>query len=155
MEAVKMLVKDIMSRSVKTVSADTRMFEVVSQMCLYRYSGLPVVGDNDELVGMIAEKDVLHYLFPTLEDLMGNIAAINLDEMMDKYQDVVKLKVEEIMHPKVITVDPDMHIMKATSIMVKHRFRRIPVADGNTLVGMMSLGDVHKAIYQANISKMI
>ncbi|MBT5230936.1 MAG: CBS domain-containing protein [Methylococcales bacterium] len=150
-----MLVKDIMSRSVKTVSADTRMFEVVSQMCLYRYSGLPVVGDNDELVGMIAEKDVLHYLFPTLEDLMGNIAAINLDEMMDKYQDVVKLKVEEIMHPKVITVDPDMHIMKATSIMVKHRFRRIPVADGNTLVGMMSLGDVHKAIYQANISKMI
>jgi len=150
-----MLVKEVMSCSVKTVSSDTRMFDVVSQMCLYRYSGLPVVDSENQLLGIVAEKDVLHYLFPTLDDLMNNIATINMDEMMGKYKDIVHLKVSELMQSKVITVDPEMHILKAASIMVKHRFRRIPVAQDEKLVGMMSLGDVHKAIYQTNIAQMI
>ena len=150
-----MLVKEVMSCSVKTVRPDTRMFDVVSHMCLHRYSGLPVVDDENQLLGIVAEKDVLHYLFPTLEDLMSNIATINMDEMMGKYKDIVQLKVAELMQSKVITVDPDMHILKATSVIVKHRFRRIPVAQEGKLVGIMSLGDVHKAIYQTNIAQMI
>jgi CBS domain-containing protein len=51
-------------------------------------------------------------------------------------------------------VPPDMHILKATSVMAKYRFRRIPVVDGDKLVGMLSLGDVHKAIFQKNISQL-
>jgi CBS domain-containing protein len=36
--------------------------------------------------------------------------------------------------------------------MVRNRFRRIPVADAGQLVGMISLGDVHKAVFQVNVS---
>lgn len=36
--------------------------------------------------------------------------------------------------------------------MAGNRFRRIPVANGDELVGMLSLGDVHKAIFHANIT---
>jgi CBS domain-containing protein len=57
------------------------------------------------------------------------------------------------MTENVITVSPDMHILKAATFMVRHKFRRIPVADAGNLVGMLSLGDVHKAIFQANLSK--
>ncbi|HIP53424.1 MAG TPA: CBS domain-containing protein [Chromatiales bacterium] len=146
-----MQVKEIMSCSVRTVEPETKLVEVASLMCLYRYSGLPVVKDG-KLVGIIAEKDVLHRLFPKLEDLMEGWAAIDLDQMMGEYKDVLSLKVSDLMSPSVITVPPDMHILRAATVMVRHKFRRIPVAEGDTLVGMLSLGDVHKAIFHANIS---
>ncbi len=143
-----MLVNQIMTTNVKTVTAETPLRQVVSTMCLYRISGLPVVDDNHAIIGFIAEKDILHHLFPSLEDLMENFGGMNFDEMMDSYKDVVNLKVKDLMIKKVIAVSPDMHILKATSVMVKHKFRRIPVVDNNQLVGMMSIGDVHKAIFQ-------
>ena len=146
-----MLVNDIMSRTPKTVAPDSKLLEVVSLMCLFRYSGLPVV-DDGKMVGFIAEKDVLHRLFPTLEDFKDVMAAPDYDNMIYQYKDVVNLKVADVMTPNVITVSPDMHILKAATVMVRHKFRRIPVADGGRLVGMLSLGDIHKAIFQANLS---
>jgi CBS domain-containing protein len=149
-----MLVKEIMSSSVRTATAETPLIDVVSVMCLFRYSGLPVVegGGSNKLVGFVAEKDVLHRLFPSLDDLMEAGASVDYDKMMGKYKGVMNLKVGDLMTEKVITVQPDMHILRAATIMVHNRFRRIPVADGGIVVGMLSLGDVHKAIFQSNIS---
>lgn len=146
-----MLVKDIMSQSARTVTPETPLIEVVSLMCLFRFSGLPVV-EGDEMVGFIAEKDVLHRLFPSLEETMDGMAAVDYDAMMARYRDVLDLKVKDLMSSGVISVASDMHILRAATVMVRHRFRRIPVIDGKQLVGMLSLGDVHKAIFQANIS---
>jgi CBS domain-containing protein len=150
-----MLVSEIMTRSPKTVKPDTKLLDVVSLMCLFRYSGLPVEDESGHMVGFIAEKDVLHRMFPKLEDFKDMMAAPNYDEMVYQYKDVMNLKVSDVMTENVITVSPDMHILKAATVMVRHKFRRIPVADAGKLVGMLSLGDVHKAIFQANLSKSI
>ncbi len=146
-----MLVSEIMSKSPKTVTPDTKLLEVVSLMCLFRYSGLPVEEDG-KLAGIIAEKDVLHRMFPTLEEVMDGISAPDYDNMMMQYKDVVNLKVSDVMSSNVLTVSPDMHILKAATVMVRHKFRRIPVADGGQLLGMLSLGDIHKAIFQSNLA---
>jgi CBS domain-containing protein len=45
-----------------------------------------------------------------------------------------------------------MHILRAATMMVRHRFRRIPAAEDGRLLGMLSLGDVHKAIFHATLS---
>ncbi|MBT3197443.1 MAG: CBS domain-containing protein [Gammaproteobacteria bacterium] len=147
-----MLVKDIMSRHVRSVKSDTPMREVVSAMTLYRVSGLPVLDEEDKLVGFIAEKDVLHHLFPSLEETMNLGRTIDFEEMETGYSAVVNLLVSDLMTTGVIGVTEDMPILKATSLMVRHRFRRIPVVDGDFLVGMMSLGDVHKAIFKEVIA---
>jgi CBS domain-containing protein len=148
-----MQVKEIMSRSVRTVTPDTKVLEVASIMCLYRFAGLPVVEGEDRLVGLIAEKDVLHSLFPKLESLMEEgIANVDLDREMARYKDVLALHVSELMTRNPITVPPDMHILRAATVMVRHRFRRIPVAEDGRLVGMLSLGDVHKAIFHATLA---
>jgi CBS domain-containing protein len=147
-----MLVRDIMTRSVRSATPETRLLEVVSLMTLYRLSGIPVV-EGGKLVGIIAERDVLRRLFPKLEDLMSSLSNVDYDSMMSDYRNVVRLKVGDVMTPRPLTVAPDMHVLKAASIMAGRRFRRIPVADGATLVGMVSLGDVHKAIFHANISQ--
>ncbi len=148
-----MQVKEIMTASPRTVTPETGLLDVVSLMCLYRYSGLPVM-EGEKMVGFIAEKDVLHKLFPTLEDMMAEgLGSVDFEGMMGKYKEVVNLKVKELMTPSVITVSPQDHILKAATTMVRHKFRRIPVADAGRLVGMLSLGDIHKAVFQTNIAK--
>jgi CBS domain-containing protein len=147
-----MYVKDIMCSNLKTVTLDTPMSSVVADMCLYRISGMPVVGEDRKLLGFIAEKDVLHHLFPTLEDAMNLRLHVDFEGMEANYRNVLSLKVADLMTAKAITVSPDMPILQATSIMVKNRFRRIPVAEGDKLVGMLSLGDVHKALFKQAVT---
>ena len=127
------------------------MREVVSAMTLYRVSGLPVI-EEDRLVGFIAEKDVLHHLFPSLEEAMTQGGTFDFEDMEANYSQVVNLNVSDLMTTGVIGVTEDMPVLKATSLMVRHRFRRIPVVDGDKLLGMMSLGDVHKAIFKKAIA---
>ena len=146
-----MLVKDIMTTNLRTVTSDKKLGEVVSLMCIYRYSGIPVV-DDGKLVGTVSESDILGKMFPKLEDLMGNMAAVNYDEQMDQYGNVVHVRVKDVMTPTVVTIKPDMHILQAASMMCGRKFRRIPVAVGDELVGMVSMGDVHKAIYQCTLA---
>jgi CBS domain-containing protein len=146
-----MKVKDIMTTNVRTVSSDKKLGEVVSLMCIYRYSGIPVV-DDGRLVGTVSESDVLGKMFPKIEDLMERVSGVDYDSLMDQYSDVVSILVKDVMTPVVITVKPEMHILQAASMMVGRKFRRIPVADGDKLLGMVSMGDVHKAIYQNTLA---
>jgi len=104
-------------------------------------------------VGVIAEKDVLHSLFPTIEKLIAEgMHSVDLDREMGRYSEVLEKKVSDLMARNPISVDPEMHLLRAATVMVKHNFRRIPIAEGGKLVGMLSLGDVHKAIFHANLT---
>jgi len=148
-----MLVEDVMTSSLKTVSPDTAMSEVVSMMCLYRLSGIPVVEDNNKLVGFISERDVLDPMFPKMEDMMDGMATLDMTAALSKYSDVASMTVSDLMTKSVISVGPDMEILKAAAKMVGNRFRRIPVSVGDRLIGMLSLGDVHKSIYLEHAKK--
>ena len=146
-----MLVKDIMNTNVRTVSENTSLMEVASLMCLYRLSGLPVLKDGD-LVGFIAEKDVLAELFPSLEDAMQGMAMIDFRAKANEYRSLMKLSVGSLMTKSVRSLSPDMPILKAAVIMANNRFRRMPVSDGKKLVGIISLGDIHKAIFHRSLT---
>ncbi len=145
-------VKDIMSTGVRTVRRDTPIKEVVSLMCLYRFSGLPVVEDDNRLVGIVAEKDVLSRLFPSIEDTMQGLANFDFAEAAKDYRSLMDKKVEDLMASSVKTVSPDMPALRAAVYMAMNRFRRIPVAEGEKLVGMLSLGDVHKALFHESLT---
>ncbi len=149
-----MKVRDVMSGSVRSVKPDTKIVEVASLMCLFRFHGVPVVDDDNRLVGIIAEKDMLHSLFPTVESLMTEgMHSVDMDRQMGRYGEILEKAVDELMTKNPISVDPDMHILRAATIMAKNKFRRIPVAEKDgTLIGMLSLGDVHKAIFHANMT---
>lgn len=147
-----MLVQDIMIRNARTVQPDTPLLEVSSIMCLYRLSGLPVVQDG-KLAGFIAEKDVLSRLFPTLGDFRDGMMGMDFGAMEAQYKEVMYLKTADVMASRVISVRPDMHALQAAATMVRHNFRRIPVATGDKLEGMVSLGDVHKALFHLNVSQ--
>lgn len=148
-----MKVKDAMSTNTRSVKPETKVLELASLMCLYRFHGLPVVDDDNRLVGVVAEKDVLHSLFPKIEDMIAHgMATVDMDREMGRYGEVLEQSVSELMTPNPVAVDPEMHLLRAATVMVRHNFRRIPVAEQGKLVGMLTLGDVHKAIFHANMT---
>lgn len=142
-----MLVKEIMTRAVRTITPDTRLTEVASIMCLNRFSGLPVIEQKNTIVGILSEQDVLRYLFPDMEDIITGMGVFDFESREIEYKKVLPLKAADLMTQEPITVNPEMPILKAVSVMARRHFRRIPVADGNKLVGMVSLGDIHRAIF--------
>ena len=142
-----MLVQDIMTHGVRTVSEDTPLMEVASLMVLYRFSGLPVVDEANMLVGFIAEKDILAELFPSVEEAMEGMASIDFSAKASEYGLIMDKAVAQLMTRGTKSIEPDMPILKAAVIMANNRFRRIPVAKNNHLLGMLSLGDVHKALF--------
>ncbi|MBP9604715.1 MAG: CBS domain-containing protein, partial [Chromatiaceae bacterium] len=110
-----MQVRDVMNTSVRAVRPDTKVMEVASLMCLYRYHGLPVTEEDGTLVGFIAEKDLLHHLFPTFERLMEEgLGNVDLDMEMGRYSEVLDLYVSNLMTRNPIAVTPDMHVLRAT-----------------------------------------
>lgn len=144
-----MRVKDIMTTNVKTAHPETKVRDVALLMCLHRFSGVPVVDDRNEIVGIISEKDILLATYPKVDDFMQSGAPPSLEAMEHDYRDVLHLKVGEIMKRRVFTVGPDEPILRAASVMFVHRIRRIPVASPDKrLVGILSLGDVHKAVFK-------
>lgn len=147
-----MLVKEIMSEAVKTAKPESLIRDVAMVMCFNKISGMPVVDDEGKIVGMISEKDILWGMFPDLQDFMGNPELADFEAFERDYKDIVNLKVANLMTTRVYTVEPDMPVLKAAAMMFRHRLRRLPVARDGKVLGIISVGDVHKAIFQKNIT---
>jgi CBS domain-containing protein len=86
----------------------------------WNVGAVPIV-DNQKLVGMITDRDIV------------------LRCIAEKHP--ASSKVEEIMSKRLITVTPDSTTQEAAKIMAKNQIRRLPVVEGDQLVGIVSLGD--------------
>ena len=146
-----MKVSEIMTTSVKTASADTPVKEIANTMCFNKISGLPIVDADQNIVGIVSEKDLLKRMFPDIATVATE-GRPNFEDMERSYVDTLQLKASDIMTTPVSSVAPDMPIMKAASMMCINNIRRIPVTENKRLVGIISIGDVHKAIFQTNFS---
>ncbi len=74
------------------------------------------------------------------------------DNMQRNYGDATEKKVHEIMTSNVLSVSTGTHVLKAAATMATNKFRRIPVVDDGVLMGVISLGDVHKALFKNQIA---
>lgn len=148
-----MLVKDVMTTNVRTARRDSRIRDVAILMCFHRISGLPVVEDNGAIVGVISEKDVLRAMYPKVDEAMRLAQTPHFEELESEYRDVLNQHVEALMSHRVFTVAPNDPILRAVSVMFAHKIRRIPVAEQGQLIGILSIGDVHKAIFKETFDR--
>lgn len=149
-----MLVQDIMHIDVKVARPDTSVRDVAIVMCFNKISGLPVVDENNDIVGVISEKDILKAMYPGVDEYMQS-GRLDFESLEDQYRDILSLKVRELMSTKIHTVSPDAPVLKAVSTMCLYKIRRIPVAVKGKLVGIISMGDVHKAIFTQNLEATV
>lgn len=111
---------DIMTADVVSVSPDTTVEQVIDLFEHYGVSGLPVVDDENRLLGMITEYDLLRSI-RTLE--MVGIAA-------------------DFMTRNVITVEHHASLVDVINTLLSSRVRRVPVINDGKLVGVVSRRDL-------------
>lgn len=148
-----MLVKDVMVKEIRTAHAEDLVRSVAAVMCTNALSGLPVVDFESNLIGFISEKDILHALLPKFSDFLEDpLRARDFVAMEETYLDVLSKQVKDLMTPKPYTVQSEDPILKAASYMSLHRFRRVPVVEEGKLVGIITLADIHKAIFRRELN---
>jgi CBS domain-containing protein len=109
---------------VLTVACDTKVRDVVALLADRKIGAVPVVRAGG-VAGIMSERDVIYRL--------RSDGACILD-----------WTVEQIMTAPAITVEPSTEIMSALSLMTRRRIRHLPVVEGETLIGLVSIGDLVK-----------
>ena len=128
MKSVK--VADYMTKRVITVAPHTHVVEAMGLMLEHKISGMPVVSDQGELVGMLSEVDAMRVV------------------IQDAYYDESAGVVADFMHSPVDTVSPDMDIYSVAERFVNNHRRRYPVVTSSgALVGQISRRDVLKVAH--------
>jgi len=145
-----MLVRDAMTSGALSVKKDDSVKSIVEKIIMRHCGSIPVVDDDSVLLGIVTIRDIMLPMYPNMGDYVhDNVHARDFEEMEDAYPKVLEMTAGEIMTPNPMTVSPSDPVLKAASFMGLKNLRRIPVADGGKLVGMVSIGDINSALFLA------
>ncbi len=139
--------RDIMTSPVYTVRPTDRVKRIIALLCTHRISGVPVVDGKGHLVGLISERDVLEAMYPRRRELRQDRGRTS-SGTTEREANVDRLLARDIMIRQVITAPPETDALRLASIMALRQIRRIPIVQGRKLVGIVSQGDVYRAIFQ-------
>lgn len=146
-------VKDVMSREVFVLSPSTPVKEAAKLLAEKKIGGAPVV-EGDKLVGIVSEADLImqdvKIHFPTYLHLLdGFIYLESLKKFETELKKAVGAKVEDLMTKDVICTDEEASVEEVATLMVEEGISRLPVTKEGKVVGMVTKGDLVKAISQS------
>ena len=146
------LVKDLMTPDPVTVKPLDLVETVLKYLEENHVSGLPVVNDQGNVIGVISEADLLFKERPIQLPLYLNFLGTTVYlEPPGQFQKQLKkslgILVQDVMTPHPITVTPDTPITKAAGLMIGKRVNRLPVVDDQKqLVGIITREDLLTAL---------
>ena len=144
-----MKVSDIMTKDVLTVKRSTSVNEVAKLMGARNISGVPVVDDEQHVIGIITELDLIlrntRLEMPRFIEVLdwGRIPLERPGHAKERLQHMLGTQAVDIMTGKVETIGPDAPVEDLAELMVKHRVNPVPVVDANgKLSGIVSRADL-------------
>lgn len=143
-----MKVSEVMTATPLTAKETDPLRSVVEKMVMRRCGAIPVVDTKGTLTGIITIRDTMLPLYPNYgEYVHDTVHARDFEEMEKNYRRVLTMKVKEVMTTNPMHVAADDSVLKAASYMGLKNLRRMPVVEGNKLVGMVSIGDIARGLY--------
>ena len=118
-----MKVSDVMTSEVETVQMNSTLEEAASIMKVENVGAIPVVDEDDDLVGIITDRDIVV-------------------RCVAEGKNPAETNVEEVLTHELETIEPDVDIEEAARLMADKQIRRLPVCEEGELVGMLSIGDL-------------
>jgi len=117
---------DRKGRAIFSVEPEAPVLEAIRAMAAHHVGALLVM-QAGKLAGIVSERDYARKVI-----LMGRSSA--------------DTPVRDIMSSPVLAVSPDDTVQKCMQLMTDRRVRHLPVVDGGTVIGMVSIGDLVKAV---------
>ncbi len=109
---------------------------------------LIVVDDFGQLAGVISMYDILYHLRPDFLNLSVDAKSLLWSGQLKQFVEKLKgKKVKQIMSMNVTSASRDDHIMVILDLMIKNRYRRLPVLEQNKPIGVIYLFDVYCSIF--------
>lgn len=108
-------VRTIMTGEVVTVSPTATAHQLAELLSFHRISGAPVVDDGGRLLGVVTESDLISRAGSTVAELMSQ---------------------------EVVSVPQDASIAQAAALMAERTVHRLPVVEGDRVVGLVSRADI-------------
>lgn len=145
-------VADAMSRDPIVVRPETSLNEAIQILAERRISGLPVVDDTGQVVGIISETDLMWQQTGVTPPayIMFLDSVIFLKNPTEYERDLHKAlgqTVGEVMSRDPITISPDKSLRDAAQMMHDRDVRRLPVLDDQgQVIGILTRGDIVRAM---------
>jgi CBS domain-containing protein len=138
-----MKVSDVMTKDVVTVTADAPLKQAAAVMLEREISGMPVV-DEEEVVGVLSATDVLfkEHTRPEREGLVDWVVHYGEDPPAAKLDARV---VRDAMTTPPITIRSTRSVATAATLLLDLGVDRLPVVDGDELVGIVTRSDLLRA----------
>lgn len=143
-----MKVKQVMSVNIASVRPDMTLKQAAALMARRGVSGLPVVDEQGELLGVVSEADIIVKAASHPEGA-GIYSRLFLPEGVDPKR-VEATTVGEAMTSPAVTVDADRPVAVAARLMVEHDVNRLPVLVDGKLVGIVSRADLVQAFRRSD-----
>jgi CBS domain-containing protein len=118
-----MKIGDVMVKNVITLQADASVYDAVRLFNQNRIGCLVVVRGDNQIVGILTERDLL-------------------ERVLEKCRNPKETRVSDVMTRNVITGTPDMDLLEAARLMFKLKVKKLPITDGNQLVGIITVTDI-------------
>lgn len=134
-----MKISEIMTKNPITAGPEETIKEVILKMRKKNVSGLPVIDKNRKVLATFSETDVAK----ALPDILNEAQYIPLVDVRELTSEPIK----RVMHMPAITIKEDADVTDAARIVLEQYRHRLPVVDDHGhLIGIVTLGDILKAL---------
>ncbi len=127
-------VAEIMTRNVFSLRETDTLFSARNLMKLQRIRHVPILGPDDRFIGLITHRDILSATVSQLAEVDPETQA-EID---------AGIPLNEIMRTDLKTVEPDMHLREAATILLNHKYGCLPVVANGKLLGIVTEADFLK-----------
>jgi CBS-domain-containing membrane protein len=143
-------VKDIMTENVITIRPEATVEELARLLIEHRISGVPVVDSENNLLGVVTEKDLINQNkrlhIPTVIRLFDAYFVLGTGKTEEEIKKMVATTVNEIYIKEVVSVNEENTLQEVATIMSEKSVHTLPVVRDRRVVGIIGKADIVKAM---------
>jgi len=144
---------DVMVRDVVTVKPDDDVALAVRLLAEHDVSALPVVDDDDNVIGVISEADLLHREeIGTEKQRPWWLEAVTpASTLAGEFAKSHGRRAEEIMSSNIVSASEDTPLGEIATLLERHRIKRLPILRAGKLVGIVSRSNLIQALASSQV----